>query len=74
MTPCFQVAEFVSEVDALHSELEALENSARVSFLVVFCLHVTVLVTPFSCEWPCPVSLFFQLQIFAGTGHILDSA
>jgi hypothetical protein len=55
VTPCFQVAEFVSEVDALHSELEALENSARVSFLVVFYLHVRVLVSPFFCELRCPV-------------------
>jgi hypothetical protein len=38
-----QVAEFVSEVDLLHSELEKLESSARVSlFVYVFasCCHI----------------------------------
>ena len=33
MTNVLQVAAFVSEVDALHSELEKLESSARVSLL-----------------------------------------
>jgi hypothetical protein len=47
LTRRLQVAEFVTEVDALHSELERLENSARVNSNAFFllCLPVANAVT-----------------------------